>query len=61
MSARHPRTFSPTSSSYESFRAQELCEGRDGRPGLPVPNSHYSLCGHKATLEEEEGIIIMIT
>ena len=24
-----------------------------GRPGLPVPNSPYSLCGCKATLEEE--------
>ena len=33
-----------------SFRAQELCESRGGRPGLPVPNSPYSLCGRKATL-----------
>ena len=31
-------------------RAQELCESRGGRPGLPVPNSHYGLCGRKATL-----------
>ena len=22
----------------------------DGRPGLPVPNSPYGLCGRKATL-----------
>ena len=29
--------------------AQELCEGRGGRPGLPVPNSPYGLCGRQAT------------
>ena len=29
-------------------RAQELCESRGGgRPGLPVPNSPYGLCGRK--------------
>ena len=27
------------------FRAHELCESRGGRPGLPVPNSPYGLCG----------------
>ena len=27
------------------FRAQELCESRGGRPGLPAPNSRYGLCG----------------
>ena len=31
-------------------RAQEMCESGGGRPGLPVPNSPYSLCGRKATL-----------
>ena len=31
-------------------RAQQLCESRGGRPGLPVPNSpYYGLCGRKAT------------
>ena len=25
-----------------------------GRPGLPVPNSPYGLCGRKATLEEDD-------
>ena len=30
-----------------------LCESRGGRPGLPVPNSPYDLCGRKATFEEE--------
>ena len=30
------------------IRAQELCESRGGRPGLPVPNSPYGLCGRKA-------------
>ena len=29
---------------------QELCESRGGRPGLPVPESPYGLCGFKATL-----------
>ena len=33
-----------------SNRAQELCESRGGRPGLPVPNSPYGLRGHKAIL-----------
>ena len=28
----------------------ELCESWGGRPKLPVPNSPYGLCGHKATL-----------
>ena len=32
------------------FRAQDLCESRGGRHGLPVPNSPYGLCGRKATL-----------
>ena len=32
-------------------RAQELCEGRVGRPGLHVPTSPYGLCGRKATFE----------
>ena len=31
------------------FRAQELCESRDERPGLPVPNMpNYGLCGRNA-------------
>ena len=33
-----------------SLRAQEMCESRGGRPGLPVPDSPYGLCGRKATL-----------
>ena len=34
-------------------RAQELCESRSGRPGLPVRNSPwYGLSGRKATWEE---------
>ena len=32
------------------FRAEELCESRGGRCGLPVPSSPYGLCGRKATL-----------
>ena len=34
-------------------RAQELCECRGGRPGLPVPNNPYSLCRCKATVNVE--------
>ena len=33
-------------------RAQEQYESRGGRPGFPVPNSPYGLCGRKATLDE---------
>ena len=32
------------------LRDQELCESRGDRPGLPVPNRPYGLCGRKATL-----------
>ena len=28
-------------------RAQELCESRGGRPGLPVPNKRDGFCGRK--------------
>ena len=35
---------------WGQFRAQELCESRGGRPGFPVPDSPYGLCGRKATL-----------
>ena len=35
-------------------RARVLCENGAGRPGLPVPNCTYGLCGRKATPEEEE-------
>ena len=37
------------------FRAQEMCESRGGRPGFPVPNSPYGLCGRTATLTELNG------
>ena len=33
-----------------TLKFQELCERRGGRPGLPVPNSPYGLCGRKGTL-----------
>ena len=33
-------------------RTQELCESWGGRPGLPVPNALYGLCGRKVTLNE---------
>ena len=31
-----------------------MCESRGGRPGLPVPNSPYGLCGRKPTLKREK-------
>ena len=49
MSARYPRTLSPTSSSDTT---QELSESGGDRRGLPVPNTCYGLCGRKATLNE---------
>ena len=40
------------------FRAQELCESRGGRPGLPVPNSRYGLCGRKSTLNWKARVVL---
>ena len=40
-----------------AFRAQELCERRDERPGLPVPNSPYGLCGRRAPLKSESQLV----
>ena len=37
----------------KTFRAQELCENWGGRPVLPIPNSLYSLCGRKASLNSK--------
>ena len=34
----------------EGSRAKDLCESRGGRSGLPVPDSPYALCEHKATV-----------
>ena len=36
------------------LRPHELCESRGGRPGLPVPNSPYGLCGRKANSKKKE-------
>ena len=35
-------------------QSSKLCESRGGRPGLPTPNSLYSLHGHKATLKSND-------
>ena len=45
---------SPCSPVYP--KAEELCESRGGRPGLPVPNSPYGLCGRKARLNEPRAV-----
>ena len=34
------------------LRAQELCESRGGRPGLPIPNKPHGFCGRKTTLNQ---------
>ena len=34
----------------ERDSAQERCESRGGRPGLPVPNKPCGFCGRKAAL-----------
>ena len=39
--------------SAPGVKAQELCESRSGRPGLPVPDSPYGFFGLKAAFEEE--------
>ena len=44
----------------EDLRAQELCERRGGRPGLPVPISPYGLCGRKATLKKTKKEEVMV-
>ena len=41
---------------HNLLRAQELCESPRGRPGLPVPNSPYGLCGRKATLNLNQSL-----
>ena len=40
------------SKEWTENRPRELCASRGGRPGLPVPNSPYCLCGRKATLNK---------
>ena len=48
-------------------RGQELCESRGERPGLPVSNNPYGLCGREATSKDVQLpgsnnlIIIMMT
>ena len=44
------------SESKRNATAQELCESRCGRRGLPVPNSPYDLCGCKATLNSKSEV-----
>ena len=56
LSAQLPWLFKTVSGAL-GFRAQELCESRGGRPGLPVPNSPYGLCGRKATLNSNIGVV----
>ena len=49
------------SANAQCVRAQELCESGGGRPGLPVYNSPYGLCGRKATSGEEEEEEVQLT
>ena len=40
--------------------SQELRESRGGRPGLPIPNRAYGLCGRKTTLEDEGQLMMWL-
>ena len=42
----------PNLNKTETVRAQELCGSRGGRPGLPVPNNPYGLCGQNEALKD---------
>ena len=42
-----------TSAQHSVGRAQELCESRGDRPGLPVSNKPGGFCGCKATLKRK--------
>ena len=33
------------------YRAQQPCESRGGRSGIPIPNGQSGLCGHKAAVK----------
>ena len=46
----HARATLHNNDHVPAHTAQELCERRGGRPGLPVTNSPYGLCRRKATL-----------
>ena len=46
----HPRVYKVTQGKSVCVRAQELCESRGGRPGLPVSNKPYGPCGRKVML-----------
>ena len=46
--------------SQEMVRAQELCDSRGGRPGLPVVNSPYGLCECKATLNFKNSVKVEV-
>ena len=50
------RSVAPLSSCPVNQKGRALCESPGGHPGLPrSPNSLYSLCGRKATLEDISG------
>ena len=46
-------TSRPKRCSCEQFRAQELCESRGGRPGLPVLTISVEICGRKSSLKKK--------
>ena len=48
-------------SSIRWLGARELCESRDGRPGLHVPDTPYGLCGRKAILNSTESLACFTT
>ena len=55
-----PETYIYRSLGGASLRAQELCENRDGRPGLPGPNAD-GRCGRKATFKVRNWAVLSVT
>ena len=45
---------------FPECAAQELCESRGGRPGLPVPNNPYSLSRWEATFEKFPSVHVCV-
>ena len=41
---------------FYSTVQEPLCDCRGGRPGLPILNSPYGLCGRKATLNRAQDL-----
>ena len=54
-----PNPYVKGSQACTTFRVQELCESRSGRPGpgLSVLSEPYGFCGRKATLDHAHALV----